>query len=111
MVPDDSDEASIWRNLSTPPLRQVPENRTIPIVNVLRFDPDFSSLGIESVAEDVKHFVIMGTFQALEVQDGSSRRKAMPCLRSVQDVATFAYQMTEVRNIIISPATKTQYHL
>ena len=97
-VPLDSPEFEVWGALSTQPLRSHAKNHAIPIIDVLKFYPDFSSFGHEIKPTDARAFVIMPAKQELRPLklSGVRVRNDYPALVTALDVSYMAHQLAQV---------------
>ncbi|KAG8909250.1 hypothetical protein FRC01_007040 [Tulasnella sp. 417] len=58
----ESQEYDIWRMLDRPEARLHPDNHTVPVREILYFNPNFALVGVEPELTDARLFVVMERF-------------------------------------------------
>ncbi|KAG9051670.1 hypothetical protein FS837_000058 [Tulasnella sp. UAMH 9824] len=82
----DSQEYDIWRMLDSPEARLHPDNHTVPVREVLFFNPDFSLAEVESEPADARVFVVMDRFDTVTPLDGPILDPGYPFINSIEDL-------------------------
>ena len=99
-VPLYSPEFDVWRALSTEPLRSDPHNHSVPVIDVMLFQPNFSTFGYENQAADARAFVVMRAMEQLAppTPRSQSNLPLCPFLESLQDIEDMSLQLAQVWN-------------
>ncbi|KAG8908695.1 hypothetical protein FRC01_007291 [Tulasnella sp. 417] len=91
----ESQEYDIWRMLDRPEARLHPDNHTVPVREVLYFNPNFALAGVEPELTDARLFVVMERFDKVTPLDGPSSYPGYPFIRTVEDLCRLFLQIAQ----------------
>ncbi|KAG8895396.1 hypothetical protein FRC01_012405 [Tulasnella sp. 417] len=91
----ESQEYDIWRMLDGPEARLHPDNHTVPVREVLYFNPNLALVGMEPEPTDARLFVVMDRFDTVTPLDGPISDPGYPFIRTVEDLYKFFLQIAQ----------------
>ncbi|KAG8908696.1 hypothetical protein FRC01_007292, partial [Tulasnella sp. 417] len=91
----ESQEYDIWRMLDSSKARSHPDNHTVPVREILYFDPNFALVGAEPDPTDARLFVVMDQFDKVTPPDGPYTEPGYPFIHTIQDLYHFFLQIAQ----------------
>ncbi|KAG8949214.1 hypothetical protein FRC04_009013 [Tulasnella sp. 424] len=91
----DSQEYDIWRMLDSPKARAHPDNHTVPIREILYFNPDFAVVGAHPEPTDARLFVVMNQFDTVTPEEVTTLQPGYPFVHTIEDLYQFFLQMAQ----------------
>ncbi|KAG8933967.1 hypothetical protein FRC00_012632 [Tulasnella sp. 408] len=91
----ESQEYDIWRMLDSPKARLHPDNHTVPVREVLYFNPNFALVGVEPEPTDARLFVVMDRFDKVTPLDGPISDPGYPFIHTIEDLCNFFLQIAQ----------------
>ncbi|KIO23902.1 hypothetical protein M407DRAFT_26698 [Tulasnella calospora MUT 4182] len=91
----ESQEYDIWRMLDSPKARLHPDNHTVPVREVLYFNPNFDLVGVEPEPTDARLFVVMDQFDQVTPLDGPISDPGYPFIHTIEDLCHFFLQIAQ----------------